>query len=63
MRNANKASSSRSKAEEHFELIHVDTAGPYRVEGIGRVRYFQFSLMTCRDMDGFTLTGPKTNFQ
>ena len=40
MRHANKARMSRSKAEEPFELIHVDTAGPYRVEGIGRVRYF-----------------------
>ena len=40
MRHANKAPASHSKAEKPFELVHVDTAGPYRVEGIGRKRYF-----------------------
>ena len=40
MRHANKAPMSHSKAGMPFELVHVDTAGPYRVEGIGKKRYF-----------------------
>mmetsp|Transcript_55929 Transcript_55929/g.117024 ORF Transcript_55929/g.117024 Transcript_55929/m.117024 type:complete len:2321 (-) Transcript_55929:82-7044(-) len=39
LRHANKASSSSSRASQPLGLVHADTFGPYRVEGISGSRY------------------------
>jgi hypothetical protein len=40
MRHANQAKESESRAKEPLELIHIDTAGPMKVQGVHAEKYF-----------------------